>query len=153
MVFYFEYSLLFFIIFISHKIKRKIESMPHFMIDCSQDILQQRTPDELMDAVYEAADATGLFAPNDIKVRLQPYQYYRLGTGKKNFLHVFGYIMQGRTTEQKATLSKQICIRLSELLPDISFLSANIHDFEAATYSNKALINPENTNNDRHFGL
>lgn len=153
MGFYFGYSLLFFIIFISHKIKRKIESMPHFMIDCSQDILQQRTPDELMDAVYEAADATGLFAPNDIKVRLQPYQYYRLGTGKKNFLHVFGYIMQGRTTEQKATLSKQICIRLSELLPDISFLSANIHDFEAATYSNKALINPENTNNDRHFGL
>lgn len=153
MVFYFEYPLLFFIIFISHKIKRKIESMPHFIIDCSQDILQQRTPDELMDAVYEAADTTGLFAPNDIKVRLHPYQYYRLGTGKKNFLHVFGYIMQGRTTEQKATLSKQICIRLSELLPDTSFLSASINDLEAATYSNKALINLENTNNDRHFGL
>lgn len=127
--------------------------MPHFIIDCSQDILLQRTPDELMDAVYEAADATGLFAPNDIKVRLLPYQYYRLGAGKKDFLHVFGYIMQGRSTDQKASLSKQISIRLSELLPDISFLSVNISDFEAATYSNKALINPENTNNDRHFGL
>lgn len=127
--------------------------MPHFIIDCSQDILLQRTPDELIDAVYEAADATGLFAPNDIKVRLQPYQYYRLGAGKKNFLHVFGYIMEGRNTEQKAGLSKQINIRLSELLPDISFLSVNISDFEAATYSNKALINPENTDNDRHFGL
>lgn len=127
--------------------------MPHFIIDCSQDILLQRAPDELIDAVYEAADATELFAPNDIKVRLQPYQYYRLGAGKKDFLHVFGYIMQGRNTEQKANLSKQINIRLSELLPDISFLSVNISDFEAATYSNKALINPENTNNDRHFGL
>ncbi|QWT85382.1 5-carboxymethyl-2-hydroxymuconate Delta-isomerase [Chryseobacterium sp. PCH239] len=127
--------------------------MPHFIIDCSQDILQQRTPDELMDAVYEAADGTGLFAPNDIKVRLQPYQYYKLGTGKKNFLHVFGYIMQGRNTEQKADLSKQICNQLSELLPDISFLSVNINHFEAATYSNKALINPENSDQDRHFGL
>jgi len=127
--------------------------MPHFIIDCSQDILQQRPPDELMEAVYDVANATGLFAPNDIKVRLQPYQYYRLGTGKKNFLHVFGYIMQGRSTEQKAHLSKQISMRLSELLPDISFLSVNISDFEAATYSNKALINPENTNKDRHFGL
>ena len=127
--------------------------MPHFIIDCSQDILQQRTPDELMDVVYKAADATGLFVPNDIKVRLQPYQYYRLGTGKKNFLHVFGYIMQGRNTEQKAHLSKQISMRLSELLPEISFLSVNISDFEAATYSNKALINPENTDNNRHFGL
>lgn len=127
--------------------------MPHFIIDCSQDILQQRTPDELMDVVYKVADATGLFAPNDIKVRLQPYQYYRLGTGKKNFLHVFGYIMQGRNTEQKAHLSKEISMRLSELLPEISFLSVNISDFEAATYSNKALINPENTDNNRHFGL
>ncbi|RXM56711.1 5-carboxymethyl-2-hydroxymuconate isomerase, partial [Chryseobacterium sp. CH1] len=26
-------------------------------------------------------------------------------------------------------------------------------DFEAAIYSNKALINPENTDKDRHFGL
>lgn len=78
--------------------------MPHFIIDCSEDILQLRTPEELMNALYEAADATGLFAPNDIKVRLQPYQYYRLGIHKKNFLHVFGYIMEGRTTEQKARL-------------------------------------------------
>lgn len=127
--------------------------MPHFIIDCSQDILQLRTPEELMDALYEVADATGLFAPNDIKVRLQPYQYYRLGTDKKNFLHVFGYIMEGRTTEQKAHLSRQISTRLSELLTDISFLSVNINDFEAATYSNKALINPENIDKDRHFGL
>jgi 5-carboxymethyl-2-hydroxymuconate isomerase len=127
--------------------------MPHFIIDCSQDILQLKSPDELMDAVYEVADETGLFAPNDIKVRLQPYQYYRLGTHKKNFLHVFGYIMEGRTTEQKANLSNKISIRLSELLTDISFLSVNISDFEAATYSNKALINPENTDKNRHFGL
>ncbi|MGI9580806.1 5-carboxymethyl-2-hydroxymuconate Delta-isomerase [Chryseobacterium sp. RRHN12] len=127
--------------------------MPHFIIECSQDILRQRTPDELLDAVYEAADATGLFTPNDIKVRLQPYQYYRLGTGKKDFLHVFGYIMQGRTTDQKADLSRQITSRLSGLLPEISFLSVNISDFERATYSNKALLNPENSDQDRHFGL
>lgn len=127
--------------------------MPHFIIDCSEDILQQKTADEIMNAVYETADATGLFAPNDIKVRLQPYQHYRLGNNKKNFLHVFGYIMEGRNTEQKASLSKQICIGLTELLPETSFLSVNINEFEAATYSNRALINPENTNKDRHFGL
>ncbi|KFF73569.1 5-carboxymethyl-2-hydroxymuconate isomerase [Chryseobacterium sp. P1-3] len=127
--------------------------MPHFIIDCSQDILQQKTPDEIMDAVYETADSTGLFAPNDIKVRLKPYSHYRLGNNKKNFLHVFGYIMEGRSTEQKAGLSRQISIKLTELLPDISFLSVNISEFEAATYSNKALINPENIHKDRHFGL
>lgn len=127
--------------------------MPHFIVECSQDILLQKTPDEILDAVYETADATGLFAPNDIKVRLQPYQYFRLGNGKKNFLHVFGYIMEGRTTEQKADLSKRISIKLTELLPEISFLSVNICEFEMATYSNKALINPQNTDHNRHFGL
>ncbi|WP_045503204.1 5-carboxymethyl-2-hydroxymuconate Delta-isomerase [Chryseobacterium sp. StRB126] len=127
--------------------------MPHFIIECSQDILQQKTPDEIMDAVYNMAESTGLFAVNDIKVRLQPYQYYRLGEGKKNFLHVFGHIMQGRSNEQKANLSKLISTRLTELLPDVSFLSVNISEFEAATYSNKALINPENTSHNRHFGL
>ncbi|PWN63309.1 5-carboxymethyl-2-hydroxymuconate Delta-isomerase [Chryseobacterium oncorhynchi] len=127
--------------------------MPHFIIDCSQDILLQNTPEEIMDAVYKVADSTGLFAINDIKVRLQPYPYYRLGDQKKNFIHVFGYIMEGRSTAQKANLSRQISIRLTELLPDISFLSVNISEFEAATYSNKALINPENRGQDRHFGL
>lgn len=127
--------------------------MPHFIIECSQDILQQKTPDEIMDAVYSVAESVNLFAVNDIKVRIQPFQYYRLGKNKKNFLHVFGYIMEGRSTEQKADLSTQISIRLTELFPDISFLSVNISEFEAATYSNKALINPENKDQDRHFGL
>ncbi|WP_080776824.1 5-carboxymethyl-2-hydroxymuconate Delta-isomerase [Chryseobacterium phocaeense] len=127
--------------------------MPHFIIECSQDVLQQRSPDEIMDAVYKAADSTGLFAPNDIKVRLQPYQYYQLGDHKKNFLHVFGYIMEGRDTEQKADLSNKICTQLTALLQDLSFLSVNINEFERATYCNKALINPENTDQNRHFGL
>ena len=127
--------------------------MPHFIIDCSQDILQQKTPDEIMNTVYETAASSGLFASNDIKVRLQPYHYFRLGDHKKNFLHVFGYIMEGRSTEQKADLSRKINIHLAELLPDISFLSVNISEFEIATYSNKALINPENTEHNRHLGL
>ncbi|WP_160136033.1 5-carboxymethyl-2-hydroxymuconate Delta-isomerase [Chryseobacterium sp. c4a] len=127
--------------------------MPHFIIECSQDILQLRTPNEIMDTVYNAAESTSLFAVNDIKVRLHPYQYYRLGEQKNNFLHVFGHIMQGRSTEQKADLSRKISTRLTELFPDISFLSVNISEFESATYSNKALINPENKDHNRHFGL
>lgn len=127
--------------------------MPNLVIHCSENILQQKTPAEIMNVVYKAAEATGLFAPNDIKVRIQPFQYYQLAEGKKDFLHVFGYIMQGRTTEQKANLSKQVITSLKELLPNISFLAMNVSDFEAATYCNQALIDPMNTDNNRHFGL
>jgi 5-carboxymethyl-2-hydroxymuconate isomerase len=125
--------------------------MPHFIIDCSENVLQQKSPDEIMQAVYNVAEATGLFAVNDIKVRLRPYQYFKLGEDKKDFIHIFGNIMEGRSTEQKANLSKKIIERLNEMFPDIAILSINIREFEKATYSNKVLIHPLNTTNDRHF--
>src|SRR5215207_4480314 len=100
--------------------------MPHIIIDCSENIIQQKSPEEIMQAVYDVADATGLFAPNDIKVRLRPYHYFKLGTGKKDFIHIFGNIMEGRSSEQKAELSKKIVERLNEMFSDISILSINI---------------------------
>ena len=104
-----------------------------------------------MQEVYDAAEGTGLFAPNDIKVRLRPYQYFKLGENKKDFIHIFGNIMEGRSIEQRANLSQKIVERLNEMFPNISILSINISEFEKATYSNKALIHPRNTTQDRHF--
>ncbi|MBK1896975.1 5-carboxymethyl-2-hydroxymuconate Delta-isomerase [Chryseobacterium paridis] len=126
--------------------------MPHFNIECSVNILSQQSPGKIMQAVYEGAEASGLFAKNDIKVRISPFKYYKLGEGKNGFIHIFGNIMEGRTAEQKANLSRQVIERLNLLFPEISFLSMNITEFEAATYCNKSLINPENINKNRHFG-
>lgn len=125
--------------------------MPHFIIDCSENIIREKSPEETMQAVYTAAEATGLFAANDIKVRLRPFQYFKLGTGKKDFIHIFAYIMEGRGVEQKANLSRKIIENLSEMFPDVSILSINVSEFEKATYSNKTLIHPLNTANDRHY--
>ncbi len=125
--------------------------MPHFIIDCSEDIINIKTPGEIMHAIYEVSDATQLFAENDIKVRINPYTHFKLGADKKNFIHIFGYIMEGRTTEQKADLSKKIITRLNEMFPDISILSMNISEFDKATYCNEALIHTLNTSGDRHF--
>ena len=127
--------------------------MPHFVIDCSEEIIRQKSAEEIMNIVFGMAEASGLFAPNDVKVRLRPFQYYKLGENKQNFIHIFAYIIQGRNTEQKANLSKQIISRLTERLPDVSFISMNIEDFEKATYCNKALIQPGNLHGDTHFGL
>ena len=127
--------------------------MPHFIIECSQDVVEQESPEAIMQAVYDVAEATGLFAVNDIKVQLRPYQYFKLGKGKRNFIHIFGYIMEGRNTEQKQNLSRRIIERLNEMFPAISILSINIAEFEKATYSNKALIHPLNMTGDRHFSI
>ena len=106
-----------------------------------------------MQAVYDVAEATGLFAVNDIKVRLRAYQYFKLAEGKRDFIHIFGYIMEGRSVTQKQNLSKRIIERLNELFPATTILSINITEFEKATYSNRALIHPLNITGDRHFKI
>ena len=125
--------------------------MPHFIIDCSEDIIKMKTSGVIMQAVYEVAEETQLFAENDVKVRINPYTHFKLGADKRNFIHIFGYIMEGRTTEQKADLSKKVINRLNEMFPGISILSINISEFDKATYCNKEMIHPLNTTNDRHF--
>ena len=118
--------------------------MPHIIIDCSENIIERKSPEEIMQAVYDTAEATELFAANDIKVRLRPFRYFKLGEGKKDFIHIFGNILEGRSNEQKQNLARKIIERLNEMFPDVSILSINIREFEKATYSNKALIHPHN---------
>lgn len=114
--------------------------MPHFVIDCSERIIKLETPENIMQKVYDTAQSTGLFAPNDIKVRINPFQYYNIGNTKDDFIHVFANIMQGRNTEQKANLSKQIVTELKAMFPEVPIISINIRDFEKATYCNKTMI-------------
>lgn len=40
--------------------------MPHFIIDCSENVLQQQTPNEIMNAVYDVAEKSDLFERGDI---------------------------------------------------------------------------------------
>lgn len=114
--------------------------MPHFILDCSERILEIQEPRKTIEAVFETACATELFERNDIKVRLNPFKHSLVQSGEADFIHVFGNIMQGRTDEQKANLSKMIVTKLNELFPDIPIISINIRDFEKASYCNKSMI-------------
>lgn len=114
--------------------------MPHFVIDCSEQLIKLKSPQEIIQKVYDTAASEGLFLPEEIKVRINPFQYYITGNSKDNFIHVFGNIMEGRTTEQKAHLSKQIVTELKAMFPDVPVISINIRDFEKASYCNKTMI-------------
>ncbi|TJY35964.1 5-carboxymethyl-2-hydroxymuconate Delta-isomerase [Pontimicrobium aquaticum] len=114
--------------------------MPHFVIDCSEQIIKLKTPEHIMQNVYDIAKSTGLFTAEDIKVRINPFQYYNTGNTKDDFIHVFANIMQGRNTEQKSNLSKQIVTELKAMFPQVPIISINIRDFEKATYCNKTMV-------------
>lgn len=110
--------------------------MPHFIIECSESIIEQRAPEEVMQQVYNVAEASNLFAEGDIKVRIKSYSYYFYNNGnqKIDFIHIFGNILEGRTVEQKSNLSKGIVTCVKAMFPDVPIISMNINDFERDTY-------------------
>lgn len=113
--------------------------MPHFVIDCSEQIIKLKSPESIMQKVYDTAKSTELFIPEEIKVRINPFKYYTTGNTSDNFIHVFANIMEGRTTEQKSNLSKQIVTELKAMFPEVPIISMNIRNFEKATYRNIAV--------------
>ena len=114
--------------------------MPHFVIDCSESIIELKSPEDIMQKVYDTAESTGLFDEGDIKVRINPYKYYNVGNTKEDFIHIFANIMEGRNTEQKSSLSKRMISELKKMFPKVPIISINIRDFEKATYCNKSMI-------------
>ena len=111
--------------------------MPHFVIECSAQVLTLQPAETILREVHDVAEATGLFRQGDIKVRIHPYRQYLVGHAKDDFIHVFGNVMQGRTIEQKADLSRRIVEGLTRLLPEVPVVSMNVVEFERATYCNR----------------
>ena len=109
-------------------------------MECSSNVLSVQPAETLIHEVHDVAASTGLFREGDIKARIRPFSVYTVGGGNDDFLHVFAYIMQGRTTEQKRDLSERIVKRLKELLPDVPILSINVMEFEKATYCNRTMV-------------
>ncbi|MHC2992895.1 5-carboxymethyl-2-hydroxymuconate isomerase [Pontibacter sp. HJ8] len=114
--------------------------MPHFVIDCSENILKINSPENIMQKVYDTAASTDLFDIGDIKVRINPFEFYNIGNTKDDFIHIFANIMEGRTVSQKKNLSERIITELKLMFPNVPIISINIRDFEKATYCNKSMV-------------
>lgn len=114
--------------------------MPHFVVDCSQDILQRRTEGQIIEHVHRAACSTGLFDEDDIKVRVNPFETYSVGNKRADFMHVFASIMEGRSIEQRANLSRLVVGELVSMFPDVANIAMNIAEFDKATYCHRAML-------------
>ena len=114
--------------------------MPHFVIECSENVINIQSADVIMREVHDIVESTGLFRPGDIKVRIKPYAIYSVDKTKNDFIHVFGNIMQGRTEEQRKNLSTLIITKLKSLFPDVPVISMNVSEFEKSTYTNRSMI-------------
>lgn len=116
--------------------------MPHFIIDCSEDILKLHSEKEIIREVHILAVSTKLFNKKDVKVRINSFKEYSTGDKKEDFIHVFSNIMQGRSIKQKANLSKTIVQGLALMFPLVPNIGTNVKEFEKTTYFNKNMLDP-----------
>jgi len=114
--------------------------MPHFIVDCSEEILSIYSEQEIIEQLHVVVNSSGLFEEKDIKVRVHPYKKYLVGNKRELFIHVFSSIMQGRTTEQKAQLSKTVVEKLASMFSNVPNIAMNINEFEKATYCNRNML-------------
>lgn len=114
--------------------------MPHFVVDCSRDVLQVHDEASIIARLHRVACASGLFEASDIKVRVNAFSLHAVGGGKEAFIHTFAWIMQGRSVEQRAALSKAIVSELARMFPSLPRIAVNIAEFEQATYFNRAML-------------
>jgi len=117
--------------------------MPHFIIDCSENVLNLIAPATILQEVYDIALSSGLFASEGvggIKVRIRPFEHYTTVNSDNDFVHIFANIMEGRTVDQKSQLSHLMVKRLSELLPGVEIISMNVREFEKSTYCNRSMV-------------
>ncbi len=113
--------------------------MPHVIIEHAAEVAEQIALDELVDAVHEAAFASGLFPEYDIKTRAIAYQQHRTGQTRDSFVHVAVHLLDGRSDTQKSELSESILARIEPMLPGVASVGVEIIDMHRASYRKRVL--------------
>lgn len=111
--------------------------MPHFVIDCSADVLELIPAESLLKAVHDSAHDSDLFDEENIKVRIQSFEHALVGGEPKSFVHVAGDILDGRSTDNKAQLAQSILTTLSGLMPYLKTITVGIREYQRAVYAKR----------------
>lgn len=109
--------------------------MPHIVIEYARHI-KDINPKSLLSVAYDAAAESGLFADvYDIKVRAMAYEDYSVGQTNDTFIHITVKLLQGRSDEQKASLTQHILDKVMALNYTVENISVEAVDIHTKAYS------------------
>lgn len=114
--------------------------MPHFVIHCSETVLDMQPAGEIIREIFHVAEASSLFRAKQINVRVQSFQNHQAGRSGEDFIAVFASIMEGRTDERKNELSRSVVGKLIEMFPEVPMISMQIADIHKASYVNLEIL-------------
>ncbi len=109
--------------------------MPHLIIEYAHSLATDEQVPLLLDAVHDAALATGLFPESHIKTRAIPVQFYRTGTGSDPFIHAQLRIKAGRSEAQKKELSGVVLAAIKTQSWAAKVITVEVVDMDSASYA------------------
>jgi len=71
--------------------------MPHFVIDCSKNILKIKSSKEIIQKIYDTTESTELFNKGNIKLRINSFEYYNI---KNKLIHLFVFSQRYKLASQ-----------------------------------------------------
>jgi 5-carboxymethyl-2-hydroxymuconate isomerase len=113
--------------------------MPHCIIEYSSDVADQVSIRELIQATFQGALSSGLFAEYDIKTRAYPCQHHQTGSTRDSFVQVTVRLLSGRDDTQKADLNEKIFAQIEPMLPSVVSVGVEICDMHRASYHKRVL--------------
>lgn len=113
--------------------------MPHVIIEYADILEAQITRKNLINAIHQTVENSGLFNAGDIRSRTQSFDKFRLGVPQHSFLHITIKLLAGRTDEQKLKLTQSVIETVKQLSLTDVLVSCECVDIHKASYQQIAL--------------
>lgn len=108
--------------------------MPHCLIEYSQN-LNQQSVQNLLEAVFDGIEQSGLFERSHIRVRAMAFADFLLARPNEAFVHVTIRLHQGRSPEQRKQLSSKVLQALLKLGFNNTSITVETVEMDTASYS------------------
>lgn len=117
--------------------------MPHCIIEYTPRVVGTLPKNQLIQIAHHIMLDSGLFGVADVKTRAFVTEDYLLGNGQigdGDFIHIIIRLLEGRTVEQKRTLTNDMASSLRQCLPALLSITVDIIDMVRATYAKDVAV-------------
>lgn len=110
--------------------------MPNVVMEYSNSIEERVNVQALLEDLHQVTIESGLFGARDVKSRTLRTHHWLIGDldDSVDFIHVSFELLDGRTDEQKAALSKALMEALLAKASFVASLTVNIRDMDRACF-------------------
>jgi len=90
--------------------------LPHLIVECSENVAEAVSLEDLVRALHETAIATGVFPLGGIRTRVHVCRHYRIADGdpRHAFVHVHMRIARGRDLATRKGAGEQVFAALRD---------------------------------------